>query len=38
MEKEDVQNVSAYLKFTDDPRKLICHFCGTSQLHLSLKY
>jgi hypothetical protein len=21
----------------DDPRKMICHFCGTSQLHLSLK-
>jgi hypothetical protein len=28
---------SDYLKPTDDPRKTICNFCGTSQLHLSLK-
>jgi hypothetical protein len=24
-------------KSTEDPRKMLCHFCGTSQLHLSLK-
>jgi hypothetical protein len=29
---------SDYLKqAADDPRKMICHFCGTSQLHLTLK-
>jgi hypothetical protein len=39
LEKEELcpKCKSGYLKPTDDPRKLICHFCGTSQLHLTLK-
>lgn len=28
---------NGYLKATEDPRELICHFCGRSQLHLTLK-
>ena len=28
---------SDYLKPTNDPGKIICPFCGTSQLHLTLK-
>jgi hypothetical protein len=28
---------SDYLKPTEDPRKLICHFCGRTELYLTLK-
>jgi primosomal protein N' len=28
---------SDYLKPTDDPRKLKCHFCGRVELNLTLK-
>jgi hypothetical protein len=28
---------SDYLKPTEDPRKLICHFCGRTELNLTLK-
>jgi uncharacterized Zn finger protein (UPF0148 family) len=39
MEKEKLcpKCKSDYLKPTNDPGKIICPFCGTSQLHLTLK-
>jgi hypothetical protein len=40
MEKEELcpKCKIAYLNPTDDARQIICHFCGTSQLHLNLDY
>jgi hypothetical protein len=39
MEEEELcpKCKSDYLKPTDDPKKMICPFSGTSQLHLSQK-